>query len=97
MTTPRIKYTYELIGQIQSLKKRTNPKYSQYFYQLNVLCKTNPLIQKIFVFQNKLIKPQIWETLQSSLLLTTKKYLFYCRNYRGSYYLVDWVNFGESK
>ena len=86
---PRNLYTYQLIGQIQSLQKRTNPKHTQYFYQLNITCLNNPAVKKLFAFQSKLKNETIWNALQTNAYLG-KKYLFSCRNYRGSYYLVDW-------
>ena len=82
-------YTYQLIGQIQSLQKRTNPKHTQYFYQLNINCLNNPSVKKLFVFYSKLKNEAIWNALATNAYLG-KKYLFSCRNYRGSYYLVDW-------
>ena len=82
-------YTYQLIGQIQSLQKRTNPKYQQHFYQLNLNCLNNSVVKKLFVFAPKLKNETIWNALATNAYLG-KKYLFSCRNYRGSYYLVDW-------
>ena len=82
-------YIYQLFGTIQSKTKRQNPKHSQYFYQLNITCLNNPTVKKIFAFQPKLTNPVIWNTLATNTYLG-KKYLFSCRNYRGSYYLVDW-------
>lgn len=82
-------YTYRLIGAIQSLQKRTNPKHSTPFYQLNLTCQNFPHIQKIFAFQSKLKNPTLWNSLTTSSYLG-KTYLFSCRNYRGSYYLIDW-------
>jgi hypothetical protein len=87
--TKRNLYTYQLIGQIQSLQKRTNPKHTQHFYQLNLNCLNNPTVKKLFVFHSKLKNEAIWNALTTNTYLG-KKYLFSCRNYRGSYYLVDW-------
>ena len=96
MTKFRNQYLYKFQGTIQSKNQRTNPKYSQYFYQLNITCQNQPNLTKIFAFKDKLFNPQVWPVLESDQYLG-KIYLFCCRNYRGSYYLVDWVNFGESK
>lgn len=85
----RNQFIYEFLGQIQNLQKRTNPKHSTPFYQLNITCSNNPTIKKLFAFQPKLTNLQIWNSLQTNAYLG-KKYLFSCRNYRGSYYLVDW-------
>ena len=88
-TNKRNLYTYQLIGTIQSLQKRTNPKYTQPFYQLNLNCLNNSEVKKIFAFAPKLKNEAIWKALTTNTYLT-KTYLFSCRNYRGSYYLVDW-------
>ena len=88
-TTKRNQFIYELLGTIQTLQKRTNPKHSTPFYQLNITCLNNPPIKKLFAFQPKLTNPVIWNALATNAYLG-KKYLFSCRNYRGSYYLVDW-------
>ena len=82
-------YIYQLFGTIQSKTKRQNPKHTQHFYQLNLNCLNNPAIKKLFVFPSKLKNEVIWNALATNACLG-KKYLFSCRNYRGSYYLVDW-------
>jgi hypothetical protein len=92
LMTKRNLYTYKFVGLIQSKSQRTNPKHPQYFYQLNVLCRNAPTLQKIFVFQPKLKNETIWNTLETNAYLG-QKYLFHCRNYRGSYYLVDWEEY----
>ena len=90
MTKKRSQYLYKFQGSIQNKLRRINSKkYSQYFYQLNVNCENQPYLVKIFAFKDKLIDPQIWPILESDQYLG-KVYLFYCRNYRGSYYLVNW-------
>ena len=87
-STKRNLYTYQFLGQITDKKQRQNPKYTQYFYQLNITCQNFPRLQKIFAFKSK-TKPTIWNALETNAYLG-KKYLFYCRNYSGHYYLVDW-------
>jgi hypothetical protein len=82
-------YIYQLLGTIQSKTKRQNPKHTQYFYQLNLNCLNNSVVKKLFVFPAKLKNEAIWNALATNAYLG-KKYLFSCRNYRGSYYLVDW-------
>jgi len=49
----------------------------------------NSVVKKLFVFAPKLKNETIWNILATNAYLG-KKYLFSCRNYRGSYYLVDW-------
>lgn len=95
MTHQRNQYLYKFNGTIQSKNRRTNPKYSQYFYQLNITCTNFPQITKIFAFKDKLFNPQIWPTLESDQYLG-KTYLFFCHNYRGSYYLVNWKELTSS-
>jgi hypothetical protein len=92
--TKRNLYTYQLLGTIHTLQKRTNPKYTQHFYQLNLNCLNNTSVNKIFAFASKLKNEAIWNVLQTNTYLG-KKYLFSCRNYRGSYYLVDWKEVDE--
>lgn len=87
--TKRNLYTYRFLGTINSRQKRTNPKHSTPFYQLNLTCQNFPQIQKIFALQPKLKNPQIWNSLATNSYLG-KTYLLSCRNYRGSYYLIDW-------
>ena len=89
MTKERSLYVYKFQGTIQSKKQRTNPKYSQYFYQLNLTCTNLPTLTKIFAFKDKIFNPQIWPILESDQYLG-KTWLFFCRNYRGSYYLINW-------
>jgi hypothetical protein len=89
MTKSRTNYIYKFQGTIQSKNQRTNPKYSQYFFQLNITCENFPQITKIFAFKSKLLNPLLWPLLESDQYLG-KTYLFFCRNYRGSYYLVNW-------
>jgi len=96
MTQQRSQYLYKFSGTIQSKTRRVNPKYSQYFYQLNITCTNFPQITKIFAFKAKLLDPQIWPILESDHYLG-KTYLFSCRNYRGSYYLVNWEELTSSR
>jgi len=66
-------------------------KRNLYTYQLlgTINCLNNPAVKKLFVFHSKLKNETIWNALATNAYLG-KKYLFSCRNYRGSYYLVDW-------
>lgn len=88
MNKKRSLFTYQLIGQITHKNQRQNPKYSQYFWQLNITCQNNPLVQKIFVFKDK-TSPEIWQIVDQGNCFQ-QKYRFACRNYQGRYYLVDW-------
>lgn len=88
-TLKRNLYTYELLGTIQNKNQRANSKHSTPFYQLNIICQNNPNLKKIFAFQPKLTNPTLWNALETNAYLG-KTYLFFCRNYYGNYYLVDW-------
>ena len=88
MNKKRANYLYKLTGSIQKKTQRKNPEYTQYFYQLNISCENQPEIKKIFAFKNK-TKVPLWKALEADTYVG-KQYLFSCRNYQGSYYLVDW-------
>lgn len=88
MNKLRSQFIYKLIGQIHGKKPRQNSKYLQYFYQLNITCQNQPHIQKIFVFKDK-SPPLIWQIIDEGNCFQ-QKYKFFCRNYSGSYYLVNW-------
>jgi hypothetical protein len=53
MNKKRAQFTYQLIAQIHHKNQRQNPKYTQYFYQLNIACENQPNIKKIFAFKDK--------------------------------------------
>lgn len=88
MTKHRAHYLYKFLGVIQKKTSRKNPKHTQHFYQLKVKLEAHPYSQKIFAFKNKLPDP-LWNALETDAFIG-KKYLLTCRNYQGSYYLVDW-------
>ena len=87
MTKKRASFLYKFKGVIQKKYQRKSPEHEHYFYQLRVELAGSKLT-KIFAFQNK-TKPTIWKALETDTYIG-KKYLFSCRNYQGSYYLVDW-------
>lgn len=82
-------YTYLLLGTILKKNSRRNPKYTQHYYQLAIQCETNPQVHKLFAFQSKLTNPQIWKAIETGSCLG-KRYQFFCRNYSGHYYVVNW-------
>jgi len=88
MTKQRANYLYKFTGTIQKKYRRINPDYEQHFYQLKAKLVGYSQPQKIFAFKNK-TKAPIWKALEADSYVG-KKYLFHCRNYQGSYYLVDW-------
>lgn len=89
MTKQRANYLYKFTGTIHKKYRRTNPDYEQHFYQLKVKLEEGQIyLQKIFAFKDK-TKLAIWNALETDAYVG-KKYLFACRNYQGSYYLVDW-------
>ncbi len=87
MTKKRASFLYKFKGVIQKKYQRKDKDHPQHFYQLKVELAGSKLT-KIFAFQNK-TKPTIWNALETDTYIG-KKYLFSCRNYQGSYYLVDW-------
>ena len=95
MTKKRTQYLYKFTGTIQKKNQRKNPEYTQHYYQLKVKLEGYIHPQKIFAFKNK-IKLTVWKALESDSYIG-KKYLFSCRNYQGSYYLVDWKETGENE
>ena len=88
-TLKRNLFIYQFLGTIQSKVQRKNANYEKPFYQLNLICQNDPTIDKIFAFKSKLTNLLIWNDLESNSYLG-KTYLLHCRNYKGSYYLVDW-------
>ncbi|KLL03674.1 MAG: hypothetical protein MRECE_11c041 [Mycoplasmataceae bacterium CE_OT135] len=88
MTKKRTNYLYKFTGTIQKKYRRKSPEYTQHFYQLKAKLTGQSSLQKIFAFKNK-AKSSVWNILEADEYVG-KKYLFSCRNYQGSYYLVDW-------
>jgi len=86
MTKKRSNYIYKFAGKIINRWKRISDKNKPYFYQLDI---DNENIDKIFVFQKKLQRNQIWQDIEQSNYLG-KKYGFSCKNYMGNYGLIDW-------
>lgn len=89
MTNQRSQHLYKFLGLIHKKYRQKRKKNPQYFYQLKVKVSEQYHLQKIFVFKSKLNNSLIWNSLESDTY-TGKKYLLHCRNYQGSYYLVDW-------
>ena len=91
MTKQRTNYLYKFTGFIQTKYQRQKAN-QPYFYQLKVNLEGHNLT-KIFAFVKK-TKPTVWKVLEEEAYIG-KKYLFSCRNYQGSYYLVDWEEIDE--
>jgi hypothetical protein len=91
----RANYVYLLIGTILKKSLRRNPKYQQHYYQLHIACETNPQVRKLFAFQPKLANPNIWKVIETSNCLG-KKYQFFCKNYSGHYYVVNWEQLSKT-
>jgi len=94
MNKLRSQYIYRLIGQIQNKKPRLSSKGQ--FYQLQITCENVPNITKIFVFDDKLADSSIWTAIEQDNCFN-QKYLFFCRNYSGHHYLVDWKELGKAE
>lgn len=93
MNKLRSQYLYKFLGSIRKKNKRQSPKHTQYFYQLKVKLAGQSHYQKIFGFQQK-TKSSVWNSLEDDSYVG-KNYLLHCRNYQGSYYLVDWEEVNE--
>ena len=95
MTKQRANYLYKFTGTIHKKYRRKSSEYTQHFYQLKVDLENYSHPQKFFAFKPK-VKAFIWNALESDNYVG-KKYLFSCRNYQGSYYLVDWEELKPKK
>jgi len=95
MNKLRNQYLYKLQGQIHSQQLKKALPHPQHFYQLNIICENLPQVQKVFVFKSK-ATPEIWQAIEQANC-GGQKYLFYCRNYRGYYHVVDWKPLGNQK
>ena len=92
MTKARSEYIYQLTGKIKNKNKRNSKvkKYQgTYFWQLNVEIENKPQIEKIMVFLLTLENKTVWEEIENTDYLD-KKYTFFCKNYQGSYRLINW-------
>ena len=86
----RNEYIYQFTGQITQRKSQKNNKgkyQGTHFYRLTVELKEKPISQ-ILVFVNQ-VSPAVWLAIEQASYLG-KQYQFSCRNYMGSYYLVDY-------
>lgn len=81
-------YIYQLVGRIvnKQLKKK---KDGNTFAQLAVIIPDQERVKKINVFRDSCNKEEVWETIEGNQYLG-KEYLFSCKNYMGSYFLVNW-------
>ena len=86
--TTRQDYIYQLTGRITD-KRLKKKKDGSPFYQLGVIITNKEQIKKINVFQDGLEKEEIWTEIEETNYLD-KRYLFYCKNFMGTYYLVNW-------
>ena len=92
MTTIRTNYLYQFKGKILTKRlAQASPtsKYSGQSYYVLTIQQTNQTKKSLQVFPSKLSNPQILPTLKKSSCFG-KKYLFFCRNQKGYYYLVNW-------
>jgi hypothetical protein len=87
MNQLRNHYLYQIKGTIHGQETRKIPTNPQHFYQLNITCENQP-ISKIFVFKPKTTEA-IWQAVEQKTCFG-QRYLFYCKNYRGYYHVLDW-------
>jgi hypothetical protein len=78
-------YIYQLAGRITD-KKSKKKKDGTTFYQLSTVIKDKE-IDRINIFSDS-CKKEIWQEIEANKYLG-QEYLFYCKNFMGSYYLVD--------
>ena len=84
--TSRQDYIYQLTGRITD-KRTKKKKDGTTFYQLSVAIQDKE-VSKINVFQDS-CQEKVWQTIAESKYIK-KEYLFDCKNFMGSYYLVNW-------
>lgn len=84
----RANYIYELVGRITKWETKKK-KDGQPFIQLAVVIPEHPNSKKINVFTDSLAKPEICQEIEQKNY-HGKDYLFFCKNYMGIYYLIDW-------
>jgi len=82
----RADYIYQLAGRITE-KRAKKKKDGSTFYQLAVVIQDKD-ISKINAFRDS-CQEQIWQAIEESKYIG-KEYLFDCKNFMGTYYLVDW-------
>ena len=80
-------YIYELIGKIMGKDLLTNKKGTNH-YRLKVIIPDRPEIKKINAFSDSLAIPKIWSEITKEKY-QDKKYVFFCKNFMGSYYLIN--------
>ena len=88
----RTNYLYQFQGQIT--KKRlaqasSQSKYAGQTYYVLTILQPDQTRKSLQVFPTKLANSHIWPTLEQGQCFG-KKYLFFCRNQKGYYYLVNW-------
>ena len=77
-------------------ERQEGKKYKgQTYYDLVITCENKPLVKNIKAYQNKIEKEKIWKDILESNYLD-KRYLFYCKNYMGNYWLTDWKELNNS-
>ena len=89
MRTNRVDYIYQLTGKIIRAKKKVK-KNGKSYWQLAVIVREKE-VQKINAFSDSCLK-KVWSEIEENKYLG-KEYIFYCKNFMGSYYLVNWEVF----
>lgn len=79
-------YIYQLAGRITE-KRQKKKKNGQPFWQLAVVIEDKET-DRINIFQDS-CKKEIRQAIEENKYLG-KEYIFFCKNFMGSYYLVDW-------
>ena len=84
----RANYIYELLGRITKWETKEKKDGSP-FCQLSVVIPEYERIKKINIFTDSLEKKEILQEIEKKKY-HGKKYLFFCKNYMGNYYLINW-------
>ncbi|RHZ37364.1 hypothetical protein GvMRE_I1g617 [endosymbiont GvMRE of Glomus versiforme] len=91
--TKRQQYIYQLIGKITD-KKAKKKQDKTIYYSLAVIISDQEKIQKINAFSDS-CNSAVWKALQANQFLG-KEYLFHCKNFMGTYYLINWEKMKEA-
>jgi hypothetical protein len=83
----RANYIYQLVGEVDA-DKLAKKKNGKLFHKLIVSIKNREEIKEINIFTDSLERGEILKDIQSRKY-HGKKYIFFCKNYKGLYNLID--------
>jgi hypothetical protein len=91
MTSNRTNFVYQFTGTIIKKKSAISSPASKYAgqpYYVLTIRELDQTKQSIQVFRSKLAHDSIWTAIEQGTY--SGQYVFYCRNQKGYYYLVNW-------